>query len=364
MSTVGGGSCTRSASAVAFSQATSCASAQAAFSACQPGDLVGVAAGSYGSQTVTGTKGAPGCVIDMSASGSPATFASLNPVSSSAAVSYLEVRNGNIPGGWGWNSPPEAPSHLTLRNIDSTSNSLMKGGSNISIIGGSVHNWDAGSHAAAFWFEAPDTSTSMTNITVQGVTFHDLTNSVGGNHFEVIRIDTGVSNILIEGNRFYNNQENSSTIFITNTDTEPGDPHDITIENNFFGSIPDAYYHINTNTVIGTCTNWNFRYNSFASSPILDQGCAISGMSFIGNAGPRPSCRTGVTYSHNVWTGGTCGSTDKSVSSIGYTNEATGDMHLTPGSPAIGAGDPNDYPATDYDNQTRTSPPDAGADQH
>jgi hypothetical protein len=289
-------------------------------------------------------------------------------------ATWVEFRNGSIPGGFGWNQPPAAPSHLTLRNIDSQSNSLMKGGSFISIIGGSVHNWDAGSHAAVFWFEAPDTASTMPNITVQGVSFHDLTNSVSGNHFEIIRIDTGTSNVLLEGNRFYDNQENSSTIFITNTDTDPGDPHDITIENNFFGATPDAFYHINTNTVVGTCTNWNIRYNSFTNGIYADQGCTKNGFYFTGNTGPRPSCLPGITYDHNVWqypTNSPCSAADKmvigtsgDVNNLGYTDSTNGDMHLTPGSPAIAAGNPNDYPTTDYDGQTRTNPPDAGADQH
>src|SRR4051812_46606823 len=96
----------------------------------------------------------------------------------------------------------------------------------------------------------------MPNITVPGGTLHELPNSVASNHLEIIRVDTGTSNVLIEGNRFYSNQESTSTIFITNINTEPGDPHDITIENNMFGSAPDAYYHIATQTpVIQTCLN-------------------------------------------------------------------------------------------------------------
>ena len=377
MSTTAGGSCSRSAAGAPFNQATSCSDAQSAFTACQAGDLIGVQAGSYGSQTVTGTKSAPGCVIDMSASGSPASFSSFSPVSSTGAATWLEVRNGSIPGGWEWNRPPNAPSHLTLRNIDTTSNAMMKGGSDIAIIGGSVHNWDAGNHAAVFWFETDTTAETMPNITVQGVTFHDLTNSVSSNHLEIIRIDTGTSNVLIDGNRFYNNQESTSTIFITNVNTDPGDPHDITIQNNFFGHIPDAYYTIATQTpVVQTCLNIAVLYNSFADSPTTMSGCTSKvNTRIVGNVGPRGSgCESGASYSHNVWqypTNTPCGSSDKVVvgasgetTMLGLTNASLGDMHLTAGSPAIGAGDPSSYPAVDYDRQTRPGTPDAGADQH
>ena len=306
MSTSSGGSCSRSATAGPFNQATSCTNAQAAFTACQAGDLIGVQAGSYGSQNVTGTKASPGCVIDMSASGSPATFSSFSPVNSSGSANWLEIRNGNIPGGYAWNqtSPEQAPSHLTLRNIDTTNNSLMKGGSYIAIIGGSVHNWDAGNHAAALWFETNTSSETMPNITIQGVSFHNLTNSVSGNHMEIIRIDTGTSNVLIDGNRFYSNQESTSTIFITNVNSDPGDPHDITIQNNMFAAPGNAYYTIATQTpVVQTCLNIAILYNTFGGSPTTMSGCTSKvNTRMVGNVGPRGSgCESGVSYNHDVW---------------------------------------------------------------
>ena len=378
MSTIPGGSCSRSAAATVFMQATSCSTAQGAFTACQAGDLIGVQAGTYGSQTVIGAKTSPGCVIDMSASGSRATFSSFSPVSSSGSATWLEVRNGNIPGGYAWNqtSPKQTPSHLTLRDIDTTSNSLMKGGSDIAIIGGSVHDWDAGNHAAALWFETDTSSETMPNITVQGVTFRNLTNSVAGNHMEIIRIDTGTSNVLIDGNRFYDNEESTSTIFITNVNSDPGDPHDITIQNNFFGTVPDAYFVIATQTpVIQTCLNIAILYNTFSTSPTTMSGCTTKvNTRIVGNVGPRGSgCESGASYSHNVWqytSNSPCGASDKVVVGssgtqlLGLTNPLLGDMHLTVGSPAIGAGDPASYPAADYDGQARPTTPDAGADQH
>jgi chitodextrinase len=365
-----GGLCARSATPVAFNQSTSCNSVQAAYNACQPGDLIGVQAGSYGGQNVSGTKASPGCIFDMGITGTQATFSDLTPL-----ASWLEFRNGNIPGGYAWNSPPAAPSHLTLRNIDTRSNALMKGGSDIAIIGGSVHNWDAGNHAAVFWFETENSSQTMPNITVQGVTFHDLTNSVSGNHMEIIRIDTGTSNVLIDGNRFYNNQESTSTIFITNVNTDPGDPHDITIQNNMFGNVPNAYYVIATQTpVIQTCKNIAVRYNSFATSPTTMSGCTSKvNTTIIGNVGPRGSgCESGATYGYNVWqysSSSKCGSTDKMVvggsdtNLLGFANESTGDMHISASSPAIAAGDPANHPALDYDGQSRPTGTDAGADE-
>jgi hypothetical protein len=89
---------------------------------------------------------------------------------------------------------------------------------------------------------------------------------------------------------------------------------------------------------------------------------------FVGNLGPMPkwNClKTGIRYSHNVWLGGKCGATDKSVRRLGLTKPTGLDVHLLRTSPAINAGDPRNYPARDLDGQRRPlgKAPDAGADE-
>ena len=48
---------------------------------------------------------------------------------------------------------------------------------------------------------------------------------------------------------------------------------------------------------------------------------------------------------------------------LGFTNASMGDMHISASSPAIGAGDPTNHPALDYDGQPRPTGTDAGADE-
>src|SRR5439155_24265926 len=79
-----------------------------------------------------------------------------------------------------------------------------------------------------------------------------------------------------------------------------------------------------------------------------------------------PSCQgvaPGLTWSHNVWLSGPCGSTDLKVTDLGLVDAANFDYHLLPTSPGINAGDPNDFPAADIFGQSRPlgSAPDAGA---
>jgi hypothetical protein len=110
----------------------------------QPGDTVGITAGSYGSQSVTGTKGSPGCVFKADPG---TTISNLN-----VAASWFGIDDATI-GSYGWNNPSPLPSHVTFRNINPTSEVFMKGGSYISILGGSVHDFNAGNAPAAMHIE-------------------------------------------------------------------------------------------------------------------------------------------------------------------------------------------------------------------
>ncbi len=382
MSASGGGSCTRSSTAVAFNQATSCNTLQAAFNACQAGDKVGVLAGSYGSQPITGVKASPGCVFDLSASG---TVASLTPsfdsggACRSPCAQWVEFDNGAFSPGWNITSMANGvPTHVTFRNLDMTGEAFFKGGSFVSVIGGQVHGFDAGNAPTAMHIEGQISGgVTQTNFLVQGVDFHDITNSVSGNHFELIRIDENASFVTVRGNKFHNSQENSSTIFITSTSggAAANWPHDITIESNFFGTPADAFYSLNTNSVVATCANWSLLYNSFGTTPFADQGCTKSNFLIQGNAGGRgSSCVSGATYTANVWQWssnspcggsdtiaiGTAGNTDK----LGFTNPANGDMQISGTSPLIGKGGSGCYGIPDFYGTTLTTGTcNAGANQ-
>jgi hypothetical protein len=371
MSTAGR-SCTRSATAGVFNQAMSCSTAGAAYNACQPGDTVGIKVGSYGSQSVTGTKASPGCVFKADPG---TTISNLN-----VAASWFEIDDATI-GSYGWNNPSPLPSHVTFRNINMTSEVFMKGGSYISILGGSVHDFNAGNAPAAMHIEGQiSTNTMMSNVLVQGVNFYNLTNTVSSNHYEVIRIDENAGNITVARNGFHDNQPNTSTIFLTSTSggSVANWPHDVTIENNFFGATPNAYYAIATQIpTVQTCTNIKIRYNSFALTPLNTACSSGSGSQYKANIAPRDTaaCASAFAFSFNVWQSNRnnpCASSDKVVIGTQFGNDqlkfvdpAHGDMHLLPGAPAIHAGDPSDYPATDFDGTARplSGAPDAGASE-
>jgi hypothetical protein len=151
--------------------------------------------------------------------------------------------------------------------------------------------------------------------------------------------------------------------------SSPAPPTNVTIENNFFGgSIQDQagttlQFNTNLNPV-----NYTIRYNSSGGGGfVLDQGqTTFQNVVAIGNAEPGPYNCGRVQWSYNVFTGNNCaGTSNKLVSSLGFVNPGGGDFHLVAGAPEINAGDPSNYPATDFDGQARPmgGAPDAGADE-
>jgi hypothetical protein len=153
----------------------------------------------------------------------------------------------------------------------------------------------------------------------------------------------------------------------------------ITLENNVFehSVMPEPgswhYYSLyvgNTANGGGTVSNWTVRNNTFEiAANISIPGSGSS--RWVGNLGDW-NCAQGISFRYNV--GHKCSSTDKQVSPaastrtstapFGWANPAQNDFHLTPGSPAINAADPNDYPALDREGLVRDPRPDAGAHEY
>jgi hypothetical protein len=340
-----------------------------AYNQAAAGDVVQVAAGSYGAQTVTGTKASPGVVFDLSPS---AYFTDVG-----VNATWVEFRNGRIDD-YGWWSGA-IPSNVTMRNITAKTVS-MNGGTNISILGGSIGGYTAPAGDPTVVF-AYGWRASLTNLVFDGVDFHDISHANAGDHFEAIRMDGDVNTATIRNSTFRNITANSSLIFVS--DINGGaDPRNLTFENNFFSAASSApgggaYFAINMNAVVSTCQNYTFSYNSFAGTAASLECPTKSNVSWIGNVAPKaPGCQ-GNTFRNNVWQSDTsatvCDPTDKwvngaaySSSALGFQNGSTGDLHLTSTSPAKDAGNALTFPAMDIDCGSRMSAgtPDAGADEY
>jgi hypothetical protein len=112
------------------------------------------------------------------------------------------------------------------------------------------------------------------------------------------------------------------------------------------------------------------RYNSFDGALQPSGSNERSGQLWEGNIMTWSTCSvTGddSTVRYNVFVGGnTCGTNRRRVRDPGWVDAAAGDPRLRAGSPAIGAGNPNSFPPTDFHGQARPGDgsPDAGADEY
>src|SRR5256885_1936568 len=235
-----GGRCNRSGDKVAYRSATACASIDAAWDACHPGDRIAIAPGVYGPQTITGNKSAPGCVVN----GQRGT--TIGDLQTSGAFFTLEnvkvdVGTAKQEGG------KDRASNVTLKNVDLHGPFVtvdIYRVSNVRWLGGElgVAGRDGGRRVCGEDAQ-PVQIGEADHILISGVRFHpqdaDLTPSScssNGQHLEMIRIDGGTSFFTLRDSTFDSgDHSNTASVFIT----EPGgsiDPHGLTFENNFFGT--------------------------------------------------------------------------------------------------------------------------------
>jgi hypothetical protein len=187
-------------------------------------------------------------------------------------------------------------------------------------------------------------------------------------HTELLYL-TAVRNVTIKNSYFYDGGS-SADIFIT--DQNQGVfSQNIVIENNVFD------HSVNMPIDVSNVHGLKIAYNTF---PFGGPGWIAAGtnVSIVGNLGAHNLCPAppGVaTFSHNVWffdrsEGGSadrCGPTDVTLNSNGSNifvrMSPSGDFTLRPGSPAVGRGDPTNFPPRDRAGRCRPQGklPDVGA---
>jgi hypothetical protein len=220
---------------------------------------------------------------------------------------------------------------------------------------------------------------SGSNFTFDRVVFHDVRVTNETVHNECVYA-IGVPGMTVRNSSFYNCA--TMDLFFTYGDWwEPAPPGygNITLENNVFGHTykDDGTWHYYSLAVghtgpqsqgWGSMAGWVVRNNTFEIPAAIGDKSASGGSRWVGNLGDW-DCIPGMAFRHNV--GLKCHSSDKRVSPpassasafapFGWASPLGQDFRLKAGSPAIGAADPNDHPATDRDGYVRDSRPDAGA---
>jgi hypothetical protein len=319
-----------------------CRSLSRAYSVAKAGDVVEVTAGTYDAQAVpSGTKavtfrGAAGAKLrELDNSADNVTFDGIEVDANFAAVSGFE----------------------------------NQGADNVTFKNGRIGNVTDEKGALI----------SGANFTFDNVVFHDIVLRTDGVHLECVYA------IGVPGMRVLNSTFRDCAVmdlFFTYGDwwsPLPPGYGNVTLENNVFEHSEmesNAGWHYYSLYVAhtgpqsqgwGGFSGWTVRNNTFELSANIDKTSA-SGSRWVGNLGDW-NCVPGVTYSHNV--GMKCAASDKQVSpatssatvtaALGWLAPLTHDFHLGVASPAIGAGDPFDHPATDRDGNPRGAAPDAGA---
>lgn len=348
-----GGSCARRGKR-AYADASACASIDAAWDACRPDDTIVIKAGTYGPQTITGNKASPGCTVRGEAG---TTIGALT-----TGGAFFTLRNVTVDVGAskrsGWRATAD---NVTLNNVRLHGpfvSAEISGVSNISWIGGELGTaGQVGGQRVCGQDAEPFQVSDADHVTVDGVKFHpqdaDPTPnscSANGFHLEMIRLDGGTTFFTLRNSTFDSGDHSgTSTVFIT----EPGgdtDPHDLTFENNLFGT-NESIGAFNVHSNVATCRNFTFAYNTFLNEIGALQCTSFSNVKFIGNLGAKgPASSCFATFTNNVWQDprrDSCGS-DRWVTGTRGQVDRLGlggpdGFHLQPGSPAINAGEVGGY---------------------
>ncbi|MGD9570366.1 MAG: Ig-like domain-containing protein [Thermoleophilia bacterium] len=331
--------------AAACTAGAPCASLDRAYRVADPGDVVQVAAGSYGSQTIAldATKTSSADVVIRPAAGAAVNLSYLRVYGR-----HVEVRGVTTNG---WYLYPGAKD-VTLRDVVSNEAAFITSADDVSIVGGEIRGVDSRDglqvKVASSGYAEPR------NLLIDGLFIHDITRvSDPTSHVECVQFTAGVG-VTIRNSRFLD----CGTQGVFFKEGLGGQIDDVMIENNFFGKL-SGY---NTLIFDDGVSRMTARYNSFAKAPRLGSGTGTSAITAYGNAGELASCGSGVTYRYNVWSGAACGTGDLKASP-GFVNADGFDLRLAAGSAAIDRGDPANRPASDIFGTARPKggAPDAGA---
>jgi chitodextrinase len=375
-----GGSCTRSATAAAWSDAVACSSLNAAYQAANPGDTIRVKGGSYGDQDI-GDRSSLGStpVVIRPAPGETATFSSLTVHSHDLTIDGGDASNTDEPNRFVvtndlnvlMNSGQSDSRNVVIEDTHmSTTFDTVHG---LTIRYGEIGPNNICSSGVAdlidFW---PNAGTTRNMVLEYNLVHEDNQQSclANGDHPDALQIYPAggtVDNVVIRGNRFW--WCGTQCIFLGD-----GSYTNTVVENNMVEESSGCTncgpsYEVNFFSDNNISTGDVFQYNTVDGNVMLPNNAPARGNVFLTNSG----C-TGAVYSYNVFplSGSTCGTNTKRCTpllSTGalFTGDRNADWHLSAlDTCARGAGSLVAYPSIDLDRQGRPGSDgkiDAGADQ-
>ena len=337
-----------------------CRSFARAYKKARPGQVVQVAGGSYGPQSipVDGSKQSKKDVVFRPAPGSAVSVSSLDVYGSHVKLERMRLTSFPYLRTW------RQAADLTFHRLRAARFTIM-GSHNVRLRGG---NYGPSANAySSIQSEGANDTKVATNVRLVGVTIHDYRQTDGSSHVDCLHI-FGARGVVIRRSLFYNCE--AFAILFTKIPGSPvPTPTNVTIENNFIDCCGSGYFSIYLGDQHGErWSNFLVRNNS-TNKPIGIgyDNTTVSRLRFLSNIAPSfQGChRAGVSAHYNIWYHGSrCGRHDR-VSASGFHAPGRHDFHIVRGAPAIGRGDPGSHLDKDYDGERRPMGrlPDAGADE-
>ncbi len=363
----------------ACSSSARCKSLNRAYQVAAPGDVVELAAGSYGSQIIQRDTGLTSAedVLFRPAAGAAVTLGSVTVYGSHVTLQGMSATDLNAR----VTDPYQfAVSDITFRNMDAR-NFMVMSASNVSVIGGDYGPASAcggsygGSNNSIRRF-AEDGAPNPSNILIDGVRIHDVvSHDFNACHIEGLAIFAG-NGVTVRNSRFWGN-----SVYDIFLQSNSGPVSNLLIENNWLASpVGQGGTGSGSSTLAfsggaGDFANSTVRHNSMNGYVSFDDNGvnpAYVNFKAVGNIGQPTygSCSLrGVIYRYNAWKGMACGTGDVNLSGaypyVSAVNSAAMDYHLTGGAARdlVPASESN--LATDIDGKPRPvgAGRDAGSDE-
>ena len=326
------------------SQAAPCRGFNRAYQVAQPGQVVELAAGSYGAQTIShdASKTSASDVTFRPATGAGVTIGNLTTYASHLTVEAmnsgdLTARVTDPPGSY-------QVTDITFKNMDAR-NFMVFSATDVSFIGGDYGPASAcggpygGSNNSIRRYPG---AVNPSGILIDGVTIHDIqTYDAGPCHMEGLAVFAG-DGVTVRNSKFFRN-----SIYDIFLQANSGPVLNVTLENNWFAkSTGAAYGGSGASAVAFSGSSSNFantliRHNSFNDVLSVDDNGvnpAYSNFRVVANVGKLPfnACGQQVSFSYNVWQGQACTSTDRGLGGaalpfVNSSDTASLDYHLTGG---------------------------------
>jgi hypothetical protein len=361
------------------SAAAPCKTLNRAYQVAAAGDIVQLAAGSYGNQTIERDNGLTSSedVVFRPASGASVTLGSVTVYGSHVTLQGMQATDltARVTDPYRFDV-----SDITFRDMDAR-NFMVMSASNVNVIGGDYGPASdcggpyGGSNNSIRRF-AETGAPNPQNVLIEGVRIHDIISmDFGPCHIEGLAIFAG-EGVTVRNSKFWGN-----SVYDIFLQSNSGPVSKVLIENNWFaapvgeggsGSGASALAFSGGSGDFGNSTVRHNSVNGYISFDDNGANPAYTNFRAVGNIGQPTfgSCSLrGVIYRYNLWKGMACGTGDVNLSGaypfVNTVNGAGMNYHLTGGAALnlVPASESN--LSTDIDGQSRAQGArlDAGSDE-